>query len=60
MRRRFPDSKIICVGDKISGMDNDVHFVPYSESFGNWDQYPGFWQMRLINADGTTYYGGES
>jgi hypothetical protein len=59
MRQRFPDSRIICVGDKINGMDSDVLFVPYDESFGNWEQYPGFWQTRLFNADGTTYLRGE-
>lgn len=59
MRSRFPDSRIICVGDMISGMDKDVLFVPYKDSFGNWEQYPGFWQMRLISPDGSSYCGGE-
>lgn len=59
MRSRFPDAKIICVGDKICGMDSDVLFVSYKESFGNWESYPGFWQLRLVNSDGTAYCGGE-
>lgn len=60
LRSRFPDSKIICVGNMLNEMDRDVLFVSYKESFGNWEKYPGFWQMRLINPDGTTYYGGET
>ncbi len=59
MRSLFPDSKIICVGDMIRGMDKDILFVPYKDSFGNWEQYPGFWQMRLITADGSSYCGGD-
>lgn len=59
MRSRFPDSQILCVGDMISGMDKDVIFVQYEDSFGNWEQYPGFWQIRLLNADGTIYTGGD-
>lgn len=59
MRNRFPDSKIICVGDMINGMDSDVIFVAYKDSFGNWEQYPGFKQINLFNADGTIYAGGE-
>lgn len=59
MRTRFPDSKIICVGNAIPGMDLDVFFVRYEESFGNWEQYPGFWQTRFLNADGTLFLGGD-
>ena len=58
MRTLFPDSKIICLGNRINGMDNDILFVPYKESFGNWEQYPGYWQMSLLNTDGTLYFGG--
>ena len=53
MRSRFPNTKIICVGDPIDGMDNDVCFVQYEDSFGNWDRYQDFWQPKLINWDGT-------
>ena len=58
MRTLFPDSKILCLGNRINGMDNDILFVPYKESFGNWEQYPGYWQMSLLNTDGTLYFGG--
>lgn len=60
LRDRFPDSKIICVGNMLGGMDNDVLYVSYKESFGNWEQYPGFWQMKLTNSDGSVYCGGEA
>ena len=53
MRNRFPNTKIICVGDPITGMDNDICFVKYEESFGNWDRYHDYWQPKLINWDGT-------
>lgn len=59
MRQRFPDSKIICVGDKVKGMDLDISYIPYEKSFGNWEQYPGYWQTQMINPDGTIYDGGE-
>ena len=49
LRRRFPNTKIICVGDKLSGMDNDVCYVLYEESFGTADRYQNYWQPRLIN-----------
>jgi len=53
MRRRFPNTKIICVGDPIQGMDYDVCFVKYEESFGSWDRHHDYWQPKLINWDGT-------
>lgn len=59
MRELFPDSKIICVGNRITGMDNDILFIQYKESFGNWEKHPGFWQMSLLNPDGTLYSGGD-
>ena len=59
LRSRYPGSRIICVGDMVKGMDRDVLYVPYKESFGNWEQYPGFWQMKLLNADGTAFLGGD-
>ena len=51
LRKRFPDTKIICVGDKLRGMDNDICYVLYEESFGNWDRYHNTWQPKLINWD---------
>ena len=53
LRSRFPQTKIICVGDPVDGMDDDVCFVKYKESFGNWDRYQAYWQPKLINWDGT-------
>ena len=51
LRKRFPASKLICVGDKLRGMDDDVCIVLYEESFGNWDRHCKFWQPKLINWD---------
>lgn len=45
MRALFPNSKIVCIGTKVSGMDNDVLFIPYDESFG----YQSYQQLRLFN-----------
>lgn len=53
LRSRFPYTKIICVGDCISGMDNDVCFVKYEESFGSWDRNQPYWQPKLFNWDGS-------
>lgn len=35
MRKRFPNSQVICLGNMIDGMDYDVCYVLYNESFGN-------------------------
>lgn len=51
LRKRFPNTKIICLGDKLQGMDNDICYVLYEESFGNWDRYHNTWQPKLINWD---------
>ncbi len=53
MRKRYPNTKIICAGDRIDGMDSDVCFVKYEETFGNWDQYQKTWQPSMINWDGS-------
>ena len=47
MRKRFPDTQIICVGDRLEGMDNDVCYVLYEESFGTWDKHQNYWQPKL-------------
>lgn len=52
-RCRFPNTRLICVGDKLIGMDDDVCMVKYKESFGNWERTPGFWQPSMINWDMT-------
>ena len=35
MKKRFPNSKIICVGQKLDGMPNDVCYIKYKDTFGN-------------------------
>ena len=49
LRRRFPNSIIICVGDRVNGMDDDVCYISYRQSFGNRDKYQDYWQPRLFN-----------
>ena len=45
MRSLFPNSKIVNVGGKISGMDDDIIFIPYEESFG----HQPYQQLKLFN-----------
>ena len=59
LRRRFPDSSLICVGDRFADMDSDVCFIPYEETFGNRDRYQNWWQPSLINWDMSLAAGGE-
>lgn len=51
MRYRFPHTMVICVGDRIAGMDNDICYVKYEESFGSWDRHRDWWQPNLFNWD---------
>ena len=51
LRSRFPDSKLICVGNAFPGMDSDVCYIPFEESFGSWDRYQDYWQPALFNWD---------
>lgn len=51
MRKRFPNSKIICVGNKIPGMDDDICYIKYKETFGNKDKYNEYWQPNIFNWD---------
>ncbi len=51
LRKRFTNSPIICLGNKIQGMDDDVCYINYKDSFGNFDLYNDFWQPSLINWD---------
>ena len=53
MRNRFPNARIISVGDRLAGMDDDVCYVLYKESFGSWDRHQDWWQPRLFNWDMT-------
>lgn len=50
MRTRYPASRIISVGERIRGMDDDVFYVSYSESFGSGDRHSDYWQPRLFDA----------
>lgn len=59
LRRRYPNSKLICVGDRLPGMDSDVCYIHYENSFGNDEIYKGYWQPSMINWDGTLALGGE-
>ena len=51
LRCRFPNTKIISVGNRIDGMDDDVCYIRYKESFGSWNKKRNNWQPRLINWD---------
>ena len=51
LRSRFPDSRLICVGNAFPGMDSDVCYIPFSESFGSWDKYQDYWQPAMFNWD---------
>ena len=51
MRRRFSDSQIICLGKRLNGMGEDICYVDYDQSFGNFDSKRGFWQPKLFNWD---------
>lgn len=44
MRTLYPHSKIVCVGSKIEGMDDDVIHIDYEESFG----YEPYQQLKLF------------
>ena len=52
MRKRFPHSQILCMGNKLPEMNNDVCYIDYKHSFGNWDKYRDYWQPALFNWDG--------
>lgn len=49
LRLRFPNTQIICLGDRLPGMDDDVCYVLYEESFGNENMRSDIWQPRLFN-----------
>lgn len=52
LRRRFPKTRIICVGNRIEGMDDDVCYVKYRDSFGYRKKH-FVWQPPLLNWDMT-------
>lgn len=51
MRQRFPNTQIISVGDRLEGMDTDICYVKYEESFGSWDRRHDWWQPKFYNWD---------
>lgn len=53
LRKRFPNSRQICVGQRLDGMPDDVCFIPYKETFGGKKQLVNRNQMHLFNWDGT-------
>ena len=53
LRKRFPNSRQICVGQYIKGIPNDVCIIPYEESFGGSKQLSKRNQMHLLNWDGS-------
>lgn len=53
LRRRFPHSRQICVGQRIEGIPDDVCIVPYEESFGGKRQMSDRNRIPLFNWDGT-------
>lgn len=53
LRRRFPNSKQVCVGQRIKGIPEDVCIIPYEDTFGGRKQLSRRNQMRLFNWDGT-------
>ena len=58
LRRRFPNTQLICVGDFIEGMDSDICYIPYEDSFGSWDKKQDWWQPKLFNWDMSYAMGG--
>lgn len=47
MRKRFPHSTIICVGDRLDEMDKDVCYIRYEDSFGYKDL--DYWQPSFLD-----------
>ncbi len=53
LRKRFPRSRQICVGQRIKGIPDDVCIVPYEDTFGGKKQLKKRDQMRLFTWDAT-------
>ncbi len=53
LRKRFPNSRQICVGQRMAGIPNDVCVIPYEDTFGGKKQLSQRNQIRLFNWDGT-------
>lgn len=54
LRKRFPDSRQICVGQRLESMPEDICVVPYDETFGGRNELSWRNQVRLFHWDGTT------
>ncbi len=46
MRKRFPNSKVICVGDRLSFMEDSIYYVKYKDSFGY--KNLNYWQPSIF------------
>lgn len=53
LRRRFPNSRQICIGQRMIGIPDDICVIPYEDTFGGKKQLTQRNQMRLFNWDGT-------
>ena len=51
LRRRFPNSPVICVGQKLKEMPDNVCYIKYVESFGKTNKFSSFWQPMFLNWD---------
>lgn len=53
IRRRFPNSRQVCIGQRLNGIPDDVCVIPYEHTFGGKKQLSQRNQMHLFNWDGT-------
>jgi hypothetical protein len=53
LRKRFPNSHIICVGDSLKNLPSDICIIPYEETFGGKSQLIKRNKVRLFNWDMT-------
>ncbi len=53
LRRRFPHSRQICIGQRVEGIPDDICMIPYEETFGGKAQLMKRNQMHLLNWDET-------
>ncbi len=51
MRKRFPNTQIISVGNRLKNMDDDVCYIDYKDSFGSSDRNQAWWQPKICNWD---------
>lgn len=53
LRKRFPHSQQICIGQRVEDIPDDVCIISYEETFGGKSQLARRNQMHLLNWDGT-------